>query len=221
MTEPQPPSDRPSDRPTSTGVRDEPQEWPVHELEDVWSGSAPFSVRRDVISAPAHPDVRFSRLVLKHPGAVVILAVDDDERVFVLHQYRHPPRIRFVELPAGLLDVEGEDPVEAARRELREEALLLAEHWSHLLTTYPSPGLSSERIEIYLATGLSAAPDHGHWEFEPEHEEADMTSSWVPMGDLLAGVLDGRLTDAPLGLAVMAYVLGHRGQPTGRAAPNP
>lgn len=186
-------------------ARDEPQAWPVHDSEDVWSGPAPFSVRRDVISAPGRPDERFSRLVLQHPGAVVILALDDQQRVFVLHQYRHPVSMRFVELPAGVLDVEGEDPVEAGRRELREEALLLADRWTHLLSTYPSPGLSSERIELYLAEGLSPAPDRG--EFEPEHEEADMTTSWVPLQDLVDGVLEGRLVDGPLALAVMTYLL--------------
>ena len=99
----------------------------------------------------------------------------------------------------------------AARRELQEEALLLADTWTRLLSTYPSPGLSSERIDIYLATGLTAAPDRGEG-FHLHHEEADMTTSWVPVRELLDGFLAGRLTDGPLGHAVMAYVL------TGRAA---
>ena len=136
---------------------DRPESWPVHEVERIWKGAAPFSVRRDVISAPDHPDERFGRLVLEHPGAAVILAVDEQDRALVLHQYRHPAAMRFVELPAGLLDVEGEDPVEAARRELQEEALLLAESWTHLFTTYSSPGLSSERIAYYLAQDLAPA----------------------------------------------------------------
>lgn len=203
MSDPADPADR-------ADLADVPEQWQVHQVEDIWSGSAPFSVRSDVLSAPGRPDLKFSRLVLEHPGAVVILAVDDDERALVLRQYRHPVHLRFVELPAGLLDVEGEDPIEAARRELREEGLVSAERWSHLLTTYPSPGLSSERIEIYLAEGLTASPDRG--DFEPEHEEADMTTGWVPVRDLLEAVLDGRLTDGPLGQAVMVYTLrgGHR-----------
>jgi 8-oxo-dGDP phosphatase len=113
-----------------------------------------------------------------------------------------------VELPAGLLDVDAEDPLVAAQRELREEALLVAGQWEHLLSTYPSPGITSERIEMYLARGLSTAADRG--DFEPEHEEADMTLSWVPVDELLAGVLAGRLTDGPLGQAVMAYSLRAR-----------
>ena len=192
-----------------TGVADEPQSWPVHEVERIWEGAAPFSVRRDIISAPDKPEETFGRLVLEHPGAVVVLAVDDDERALVLHQYRHPASMRFVELPAGLLDKPGEDPEVAARRELQEEALLLAGTWTHLLTTYPSPGLSSERIDIYLATDLSQAPDRGEG-FHLHHEEADMTTSWEPVQDLLDGFLSGRLTDGPLGHAVMAYHLRGR-----------
>ncbi len=189
----------------SAPLADRPESWTVHASEDIWTGAAPFSVRRDHISAPGSPEEQFGRLVLEHPGASVVLAVDPDENVLVLHQYRHPAHTRFVELPAGLLDVEGEDPQVAAQRELREEALLVAQTWTHLLTTYPSPGLSSERMDVYLAEDLAQASDRG--DFVPRHEEADMTVSWVPMHDLVRGVLDRRLTDGPLALAVMAYTL--------------
>jgi 8-oxo-dGTP pyrophosphatase MutT (NUDIX family) len=202
-----------ADRPAAA---DRPESWPVHAVEEIWSGPAPFSVRRDLITAPGRPGHRFGRLVLQHPGAAVVLAVDADERVLVLEQYRHPARTRFVELPAGLLDTAGEDPLATAKRELREEALLVADTWSHLLSCYPSPGLSSERMEIYLARDVSVAPDRGS--FVPEHEEADMTASWVPMTDLVEGVLDRRLTDGPLALAVMAYTLRTR---TGPCEPPP
>jgi len=185
-------------------VRDTPETWPVHEVERIWDGAAPFSVRLDTISAPAHPGERFGRLVLEHPGAVIVLAVDDEDRALVLHQYRHPVGTRFVELPAGLLDMPDEDPVAAARRELQEEGLLLADRWTHLVSVHPSPGFSSERMEIYLASGLHEAPHRGE-DFEPRHEEADMTTSWVPVTDLLEGFRAGRLTDGPLGLAVLAY----------------
>lgn len=186
-----------------TEPADRPESWPVHDSTEVWAGAAPFSVRRDQISVPGHPEEKFGRLVLDHPGAAVVLAVDDQERALVLHQYRHPAGMRFVELPAGLLDEPDEDPLDAARRELHEEGMLVAETWTHLLGCYPSPGLSSERIEIYLARDVTPAPDRGA--FEPAHEEAEMTSSWVPVADLVRGVLDGRLTDGPLALAVLAY----------------
>jgi len=186
------------------GAADVPEEWPVHEVEQVWKGGAPFSVRVDTISAPGQPDVRFGRMVVEHPGAVVVLALDEQERALVLHQYRHPARMRLAELPAGLLDKEGEDPLVAAKRELREEALLLAARWTHLFTTYSSPGFSSEQISYFLARGLTPAPDRG--DFEPEHEEADMTTSWVPVADLVDGVRQGRVSDSPMVIALLGYL---------------
>jgi 8-oxo-dGDP phosphatase len=189
-------------------VTDVPEQWPVHDVERIWKGEAPFSVRRDMISVPGRPDEQFGRLVLEHPGAVVVLAVDEQERALVLHQYRHPAGMRFVELPAGLLDVEGEDPLVAAQRELQEEGLVLAEEWVHLFSTYSSPGLVSEQITYYLARGLRAAPDRGG--FEPAHEEADMTLAWVPVDDLVEGVRDGRITDGPTVQAVLGYAQFHR-----------
>jgi ADP-ribose pyrophosphatase len=200
-----PPSERDPDNGPTSRLEDVTEEWPVHDVEDVWSGPAPFSVRNDTISPPDRPEQTFSRLVLQHPGAAVILALDDEERVLVVHQYRHPVGQRLVELPAGLLDVEGEDPLETAVRELREEGLVIADRWTHLLSTYSSPGLTSEKIHHYLARGLHPAADRG--DFEPEHEEADMTTSWVPIHDLLDGLLGGRISDGPLGQAVMAYLL--------------
>ena len=192
----------------SAPLGDPEEQWPVHATETIWDGGAPFSVRSDTISAPDRPGETFDRVVLEHPGAVVILALDDDERVFVLHQYRHPVGRRMVELPAGLLDEPGEDPLTAAVRELREEALLEAGTWEHLLTTYSTPGVSSERVEIYAATDLRDATDRGG--FTPEHEEADMTASWVPFRELLDAFLERRLTDGPTGHALMAWALRRR-----------
>lgn len=194
---------------TGGPVRDTPERWPIHDVEPIWDGPAPFSVRRDLISAPHRPEERFGRVVVEHPGAVVVLAVDEHDRALVLHQYRHAAATRFTELPAGLLDQPDEDPLEAARRELQEEALLIADDWTHLVSAHPSPGFSSERMEVYLATGLHEAPHRGE-DFEAEHEEADMTTSWVPVDDLVEGFLVGRLTDGPLGLAVMAHTLRRR-----------
>jgi 8-oxo-dGDP phosphatase len=184
-------------------LSDRPETWPVHDVEQVWRGGAPFAVRLDTLSAPSRPDVTFSRLVVEHPGAVIILALDEQERALVLEQYRHPVSARLVELPAGLLDVDGEDPVVAAKRELREEGLVVAERWTHLITTYSSPGITGERIHYYLAEGLSEASDRG--DFEPEHEEADMSVSWVPVAELFDAVREGRVQDGPLAQALLAY----------------
>jgi 8-oxo-dGTP pyrophosphatase MutT (NUDIX family) len=191
-------------------LRDEPQAWPVRSSEDIWRGPAPFAVRRDLVSLPGE-EATFGRVVVEHPGAVVVLAVDEDERALVLRQYRHPTLTRMIELPAGLLDVPGEDPRLAARRELLEEGALEAAAWQHLTTIHNSPGLSSERIEIYLASDLREVPDRGG--FELEHEEADMTAHWVPVADLVEGVLDRRLTDGTLAIAVLAYAVLQRAAP--------
>src|SRR3954447_19735265 len=186
-------------------LRDEPESWPVHASEDVWRGPAPFAVRLDQVSVPGQ-DETFGRVVVEHPGAVVILAVDDDERALVLRQYRHPSGMRFVELPAGLLDVPGEDPLAAARRELLEEGGLEASDWQHLNTIHNSPGISDERVETYLARGLREA-DRG--DFALEHDEADMTVHWGPVAELLDAVLARTLTDGPLVIAVLTYAQVH------------
>ncbi|MGZ4437681.1 MAG: NUDIX domain-containing protein [Nocardioides sp.] len=192
-------------------LRDIPESWPVRGVERIWDGNAPFAVRRDTLSAPGEEET-FPRVVVEHPGAVVVLALDEQQRALVLTQYRHPIGMRLVELPAGLLDKAGEDPREAAERELREEALLLAEHWTELLSTYSTPGIIEEKITYFLAEGLSEAPDRDG--FVPAHEEAHMTTDWVPVDDLLRGVLARELTDGPLAQAVMAYALT-RGRPAG------
>lgn len=190
------------DRDVLTPPEDRPESWPVVSSRDLFRDEWVMAMRSDTVSRPGHEDEQFPRLVLEHPGAVIVLAVDDDERVLVLEQYRHAAQRRFVELPAGLCDAGEESPLATAQRELLEEAELRASTWEHLLTTHPSPGISSERMEIFLARDLAAA-DRG--EFELVHEEADMTSRWVPLDELVSAVLDNRVTDGPLGLAVLAY----------------
>ncbi len=182
-------------------LTDEPEAWPVAESTDLHRDDWVMALRSDRINRPGHLEEEpFRRLVLEHPGAVIILAVDDRERVLCLRQYRHAAQRRFVELPAGLCDVDGEDPLEVARRELLEEASLEAGEWTHLTSAYSSPGISNEVMHFYLARDLSAA-DRG--DFELEHEEADMETFWVPFEDLAAAVVDGRIGDAPVVVAVL------------------
>jgi 8-oxo-dGDP phosphatase len=185
-------------------LSDVPEEWPVLASEDLYRGGAPFAVRSDRLHHPGDPaEESFDRVVVEHPGASVVLAVDDEDRVLVVRQYRHPAGQRLVELPAGLLDQPGEDPEEAARRELVEETGYDASSWTRLASTYSSPGVTSEVIHLYLARGLSVADRSG---FEPAHEEADMELLWMPFADLLDGVLSGRTANGPM---VNAVLLAH------------
>lgn len=182
-------------------VGDSPQQWPVVRSEDRHRDDWVVALREDWIRHPDRPDGEpFSRLVLEHPGAVVILAVDDRERVFCLWQYRHPAGRRFVELPAGLLDVAGEEPLATAQRELVEEAGLAAAEWTPLGTTYSSPGISAEQHHYFVARGLTEV-DRG--DFVADHEEADMDVGWVPASELIEAVVAGRVTDGHTVIAVL------------------
>ncbi|MEU6137968.1 NUDIX hydrolase [Nocardioides sp. NPDC047086] len=182
---------------------DVPESWPVASSEDLHRDGWVVALRADRINRPGHEDEEpFRRLVLEHPGAAVVLALDEEERALVITQYRHPARRRFVELPAGLIDYPGEDPLDVAVRELREEVAHEAAEWTPLLSTYTSPGISEEIHHFFLARGLTASDRDG---FELEHEEAEMSIHWVPFEELLNAVLSGRATDAPVVQAVLAY----------------
>jgi 8-oxo-dGDP phosphatase len=182
-------------------LADQPLSWPVLDSDDLHRDDWVIALRTDTIHRPGHPEEPFRRLVVEDPGAVVVLAVDEQERVVVVHQYRHPVQMRLVELPAGKLDVVDEDPVVAGQRELREEVGLAAREWTHLMTTYASPGITAETHALYLARGLEEVDR----DFDLHHEEADMAVSRVPVADLVEAVLDGRVSDAPLATAVLAY----------------
>lgn len=182
-------------------VADVAARWPVESSTDLHRDHWVVALREDRIRRPEHPDDEpFRRLVLEHPGAAIVLAVDDDDRVLCLWQYRHAAGRVFVELPAGLIDQAGEDPLDVARRELAEEAGYAADEWTHLTSTYASPGISAELAHLYLARGLREV---GRGDFELQHEEAEMVVGWVPVAELRAAVLSGAVRDAPLVIAVL------------------
>lgn len=190
----------PSDRGTPQ-LADVAESWPVVATEDLHRDAWVMALRRDRVTRPEGGEP-FNRLVFEHPGAVVVLAVDAEERVLCVRQYRHPVSRRFVELPAGLLDADGEEPLDVARRELREETQYAAGEWRHLVSAYTSPGASTELICYFLARDL-APIDRG--DFVPEHEEADMEVFWAPYETLLGAALAGEVADGPLVLALCAY----------------
>ena len=139
------------------------------------------------------------REVVEHYGAVAVAAVDDRNRLAMVYQYRHPLGHRLWELPAGLLDAAGEDPVVTARRELREETGLTAEHWSVLVDVASSPGFSDETVRIYLARGLREVgrPD-------AHDEEADLTLHWFGIEDAAERVLAGEIVNSSAAVGVLA-----------------
>ena len=184
-------------------LRDVPESWPIVGTEDFYRTDWVMAFRLDELHRPGDDPgdgTVFPRLVLEHPGAVIVLAVDDRRRAYCLWQYRHPAQRRFVELPAGLLDADGESSEETARRELREEAGLEADDWTLLGTTWPSPGISGEVMHFFLARGLRVVEND---DFERRHEEADMSGDWVPVDDLRAAVLAGDVADGPLVQALL------------------
>jgi 8-oxo-dGTP pyrophosphatase MutT (NUDIX family) len=180
-------------------LADEERTWPVRSSSEQMD-SGYLSVDIDTIVDPDGGE--HDRVVVKPHGAVGILALDDDDRMLLVQQYRHPARHRLLEMPAGTLDVDGEDGADAAARELAEEADLVATEWESVLSLFATPGYSSEQWEVFRATGLRAVPHDDRT--ERVAEEADMHQWWLPFDAAVTAVLDGRITDAMTVAAILA-----------------
>lgn len=188
-------------------VGDEAGAFPIIESTQAYHGMV-WNVRSEVVDLGTSGQVR--REFIDHTGAVAILALDDQDRVLLLRQYRHPVRSHLWELPAGLLDEPEETWVEAAKRELHEEADLRAQLWYTLADFYTSPGASDETMRVYLARDLS---DVDHQErYVREAEEADMIATWVPLDDAVNLVLTGSLHNPATVVGVMAAYLSRQRQ---------
>ena len=148
-----------------------------------------------------------SRDVVMKLGAVGVVAVDEDGHVVLVRQYRHAVRQYLWELPAGLVDVAGEDLVDTARRELAEETDLTASRVEHLLDLHLSPGFTNETIRLFLARDLSEVP-HGDRHARVD-EEADLQVRRLPLAEAVTMVLRGEITNAAAvaGLLAAAAVL--------------
>lgn len=142
------------------------------------------------------------REVVRHPGAVAVVALDDVGDVVLLRQYRHPVGGYLWELPAGLRDADGEPPLETAKRELAEEVQLAADRWSLLATYFSSPGFCDEQVLVYLAEGLTGAdrPEG----FTVEHEELDLTVDRVPLAEAVRRVMAGQIRNPAAVIGLLA-----------------
>ena len=159
-----------------------------------------WSVASDEVRLPG--DSIAVRDVVVHPGAVGVAAIDEDDRILLIRQFRHPVGGYLLELPAGLRDVPGEPPLETARRELAEEAGLTATDWHVLVDFFNSPGGSTEAFRCYLARGLTRLP--GGRPHTGEAEEADLPQAWVPLDDAVEAVLAGDLHNPTTVTGVLA-----------------
>ena len=166
--------------------------------ETIYVGNI-FALRADDVRMPGGNTAK--REVVEHYGAVGVVALDDDNKVAMVYQYRHPIGRRLWELPAGLLDAGGEPPHVTAARELTEEAGLAASDWRVLADLVSTPGFTDESVRVYLATGLR---DVGRP--EAHDEEADLTLKWFPLDEAVRMVFAGEIVNS---LAVVGILAAH------------
>ncbi|HEX9519836.1 MAG TPA: NUDIX hydrolase [Streptosporangiaceae bacterium] len=181
-------------------LSDVAERWPVVSNEKLAEGTV-VSVRRDVVRMPDGEEV--GREVVEHPGAVGILAMDEAGQVLLIRQYRHPVGRQLWEIPAGLRDVAGEPPLATAQRELLEEAGYLAADWQVLADFFTSPGITSERLRVYLARGMTSVPD-AERQYVPNHEEAHLRIEWAPLDVVVSRILAGNLHNGVMMIGVLA-----------------
>ncbi|MEE2530656.1 NUDIX hydrolase [Pseudarthrobacter sp. J75] len=143
-----------------------------------------------------------TRDFIDHPGAVAVLPMNEAGQILLLKQYRHPVGMDLWEIPAGLLDIEGEDFVVGAARELAEEADIAAGTWHVLADFFNSPGSSSEAIRIYLARDLTDIPHHER--HERTDEEAEIEFHWISLDDAVTAVLAGHLHNPSAVVGILA-----------------
>ncbi|MEV6912203.1 NUDIX hydrolase [Amycolatopsis sp. NPDC051071] len=175
-------------------------EFTVASTRDIHIGRV-VGLRVDEVVMPGGGTAR--REVVEHLGAVAVVALDAEGSVTLIHQYRHPIGRRLWELPAGLIDKAGEDPVGAAKRELVEEAGLSAERWETLVDVAASPGFTDEVVRVYLAQDLSEVDREILGE-----EEADLVTAKFPLAEAVRMALAGELVNgATVGGVLAAHAV--------------
>jgi 8-oxo-dGDP phosphatase len=188
-------------------IRDAAERWPVVSSE-VLSDGGLVRLRTDMVRMPDGEVV--GRDVLEHPGAVAIVALDPEERVLLIRQYRHPVGRLLWEIPAGLRDVAGEPLRVTAERELLEEAGYRAATWQVLADAFSSPGISTERLRIFVARGLAEVPQ-AERSYVPEHEEAHLTLAWVSLDEAVARFLAGELHNGVTAIGILSAYAARQG----------
>jgi 8-oxo-dGDP phosphatase len=190
--------------PTEAGeIRDRIEPWPVVSSAELARGDM-VRMRSDMVQMPDGDVV--GREVVEHPGAVAVVALDEQERVLLIRQYRHPVGRLLWEIPAGLRDMAGEPPLVTAQRELLEETGYRAADWRVLVDYFTSPGFSTERLRVFLARGLTRVPDADRG-YVPEHEEAHLVVAWVRLDEAVARFLAGDLHNGVAAVGILsAYV---------------
>lgn len=173
-------------------LQDEYFQKPVTEHTPVYEGKV-FGFCTDLVQlADGEQPVR--RDYMTHPDAVAIVAIRETaagEEIMLVNQYRHPVRARLWEVPAGLMDINGESPLKTAERELFEEADLRAKTWHVLMDFYTSPGCSEEALRVFLARDITEVP--GREQFSRSEEEAEMEIRWFPFEEVLEAIKQGRI----------------------------
>jgi ADP-ribose pyrophosphatase len=186
--------------PLNADPRDAAEAWPVTVSAQLTRAKI-VTLRRDQVRMP--DGAVAAREVIEHPGAVAVLALDEADRVLMIRQYRHPVTALLWEIPAGLRDVDGEPARVTAERELLEETGYRAACWRVLADFYPSPGISTERVRVYLARELTAAPAEAR-QYVPVHEEAQLTLAWVPLDAAVNRFLAGDLHNGVTAVGILA-----------------
>lgn len=145
-----------------------------------------FTVTEDCAEDPDGFEIK--RAIVQHKGSAVMMAVDDQQRILLVRQFRLPAQQYLWELPAGRLD-EGETFLEAAKRELIEETGCRAKHWEELATFYASPGFLAEKMTIYLATDLTAGDS-------TPMEDERIETRWFTATEVEDWIDSGKIIDA-------------------------
>ncbi len=181
-------------------IKDEPEAWPVASSAELLRGRL-VAVRADQVRMPGGNLAE--REVVLHPGAVAVLALDEDGQVLMIRQYRHPVGRLLWEIPAGLRDVAGEPLLATAQRELLEEAGYRARDWRVLADYYSSPGFTTERLRVFLARDLELVPP-AERDFVPADEESGLVLAWLPLDDAVGKVLAGDLHNGAAAVGILA-----------------